>query len=578
MVLQTTFIRFDEIFNEEMRTVDEYFKDLPKRGILISLVEWVNSSLFFYATGPEGDGQFELLDAIILPASNIIAKQNLYALKEYGKSRKIKYVWLTPYTSFMVMEHLLSKYAHEIFENGIFDYEKAKQEQRDLLHSELSLEFLKGYLTFSHKRIDKLKTSPNDDYENQIINQVTDRIGTYEYESLEYIYTYHVEFKKSVEFFLFLKSNYGNALGSFLRTRGLNKWEEYPLKLSGFTWGFMRDFRVRVNSGNEKKVDLKFFDTFVSGEVFTELEDNFKLLKKFPLVKYAQDGYLSLFRDFTFEKIYKTLYFDVTGEAVKIDPSLTKSKLGKAFFEEWLCTKYVNEIFSEPKAINLEETNPVFTNAENKPDHYTRKWNDVFVFEYKDTLIADLAKTSYNPEEVISELKDKLYLKTKNQKKPKRSAVLQLADFILNYESNYHLFDPNAKLKKLTFYPILVVQDRCLTTPGVNQILNRWFMEEVEKSGKKLKIKPLIVISIDSLILGMEFLKENIGEFKACINEYIKIENKLKREKRIPISFESWFKRKYLHHPSRKKQFFTFLEESGKRLSEDLRAAVHGSK
>ncbi|AHM63186.1 hypothetical protein D770_24705 [Flammeovirgaceae bacterium 311] len=576
----TRFIEFQDIFDEDMLDAESYLVNLPyKKGAFLLLANWLHNShqpYLNFTSLKYGGGHLNFLEQIAIASENPKMMGNIKSLRADGMANNIKYVWISPYTCLTFLEHLVTNYYQEIFVEGVLNIEEAEKQIEKIQYSKEALVFVKAFIAFSHIRIDRLLSHKSNDYDSLTLNQVTDRIGTYEYEGFEYPYIYGIEVLKSIEFFSFLSDSYKNVLAQFLESRNLVNWEEYVLKMSGIMERFLEGKqRVRVESGIEKEVDIALLKRFVTSDIFLHEQANFLNLKKNPLIKYADNGFLSIFQIFVFEKIYKALYFDITLVANELGVSLGKNELGKEFFEEWLCTKYVNKIFKGPKIINIQETDEAFKKLTEIPDHYIRNWDDVYVFEYKDTLIADKAKVSLDSEEVLRELKEKLYQKIANRKKPKKSAVLQLAEFIINYEKNHIHFDPKASPNKVTFYPILVVQDRCLSTPGINQILNELFIETMKNSGSKVKYKSLVIINIDTFLLARGIL-DNIKDLKECLNDYIRVANDVKNKKsRILMSFESWFKRIYIYKKGKQKEASYYLFHEVNMALNELRIAVY---
>lgn len=107
-----------------------------------------------------------------------------------------------------------------------------------------------------------------------------------------------------------------------------------------------------------------------------------------------------------------------------------------------------------------------------------------------------------------------------------KKAILQLIERIeiLVHDKKRAGFDvqlPN----NFIVTPILLVTDHSLSTIGVNHILNTWFEEEIAKSiilsPIKKRIRKLVLINIDTLIVYSEYFKEKSGSFEELLDSYI---------------------------------------------------------
>ena len=488
------------------------------------IVQWLNDDYKVMAGSIEERMEMQLKIINYIFSMSGFKPNKLGSLTQRAHQDKIILIWITPYTCLDVIDYLLNTYSKTIFEGEHFNMDEASEEAKNLTYQQL-LQVVKGYFAFADSRLKKLDSSLAYPFEKISKRQLIERIGTHELERGDDLFIFHVEFIKSSEFFSFLESKYPKLLHAFLDAKNLYSWQDYVVRVTGFLSLFNEHSQVRINSGSDKDTDIQLFDNFVSSIQYLNSGSNFLNLKKYPLLKYDDSAYLMINRTFVFEKIYKTLYFEVQQIAKENSITFSKSDLGKKYFEEWLCYKYVNKIFSNKKIVNLEGTNSVFEKAKVEPDHYIRNWNDAFVFEYKDVLIRDTAKISYQEEVVLNELYDKLVEKNSG----KKSAVLQLASFVLNYANDYKKFDPSAQVRRLTFYPILIVQDRCLSAPGINQVLNDWLDKYFnENAYSKPETKRLVIINIDCLVIYATFFENNPREFKKCLLEYLNLNRGLK--------------------------------------------------
>jgi hypothetical protein len=550
---------FDKIFNETRLEPGDYLKNVPKKGALYQLILWLNNDHFI--TGDRNMNsplQMQVLLSLLQTCDLQSYKRTILECNNPNE-KHVRFIWLLPHTSLSLIEFILNEYYQDIFKNGFLDIEGQLKEFTQLTDRD-RYELLKAYFAIERARGEKVKLNENMSFDEVVIRNFTERIGTYELERGDDVLIYFAEFLKSIDFFSFLENEFPNELKKFIETRKVSSWESYVIEVTGFfsTFRYSQDNYQLRTKVIENSI-IHYFDAFVNHESYKQIKPNFRNLKEYPLLKYNESSYLMISRTFLFEKIYKALFF----EFQKIAGKDIKSDIGKKFFEEKLSNKYISKIFSIDKIVNIPGNDERFLKiGGGEPDHYIRTWNNVFIFESKDTLITDEAKTSMNNEFVIKEIEKKLVWKA-NDGKRKPAGVSQLANFIKNFETIYRLFDQNAQLKKITVYPILILQDRVLSTMGINHILNEYFQKELTKEIRtKLDVKPLVVMNIDCLILYSSFFAGQPTSFINCIKDYIKFFKKSINEEDFLFSFDIWMRRRYFLNNSRDLNLFEkYLQE-----------------
>lgn len=157
-----------------------------------------------------------------------------------------------------------------------------------------------------------------------------------------------------------------------------------------------------------------------------------------------------------------------------------------------------------------------------EPDYYIRNGNDIFLFECKDPLFRKEDKVECNYENVKSSIEEKLVHKEKGQP----SAIEQLCNNIELILNNNFPIDLGIRSEKVRIYPILVVGDSTFTNVGMNFILNDYFKVTISSReiGHK-NIHPLILVSIDSLILYQSDFEEKNLKLRDVLDSYLKFLN-----------------------------------------------------
>nr|WP_147321440.1 MULTISPECIES: hypothetical protein [unclassified Arenibacter] len=146
--------------------------------------------------------------------------------------------------------------------------------------------------------------------------------------------------------------------------------------------------------------------------------------------------------------------------------------------------------------------------------------NRVYLFENKDILVAAGIKSSSNIEEIKKLLKKKFL-----EDDTRAIGIGQLVKSITQIVENKFPFDEYVNKKKnVTIYPILLVSDRIFEIPGMNYILNQWYLELVkEKLGDKYNcsfIRDLTFIDMDTLIYWLPHLKKKDANFRKIIEAH----------------------------------------------------------
>jgi hypothetical protein len=109
----------------------------------------------------------------------------------------------------------------------------------------------------------------------------------------------------------------------------------------------------------------------------------------------------------------------------------------------------------------------------------------------------------------------------KDGKEPK--AVLQLHNTARDmFNKRFQAFDKDYNPNEIIAYPVLIVHDRQVDLPGLNQLINKWFHIEIAARGEipQDKINPITVIDIHTLILVHEALAQGVVSLRECIDEY----------------------------------------------------------
>lgn len=274
-------------------------------------------------------------------------------------------------------------------------------------------------------------------------------------------------------------------------------------------------FKLRV----EDEDSNKFLQSLTSSEIFAETD--FLKLRNHPLYQINEFTYSIVDPFFVLDKFTKSVKFILKESFNKKNNLNEKDRTffnfyNTKFSEEYLMKKLLDDIFFKKYYIKQNDS----SGNDKQPDYYYRYNNDIFIFEYKDVLIAKEIKISGDIGQITDVLKKK-FLVNPTDKKP--IGIGQLINHIKAISENNFIYDENINLdKKHTIYPILLLSDRLLEIPGINYILNKWLRNNLPEIHKNLIFNDLVIIDIDTLIFFAEYLKRKDKNFKELLEDHIK--------------------------------------------------------
>ncbi|APA92858.1 hypothetical protein [Myroides sp. ZB35] len=350
----------------------------------------------------------------------------------------------------------------------------------------------------------------------------TSDLGLYDdndFELLELAYTTSYKFEKLIDF-LSEKVDYNYLVDDLC-----NYFKQTDIHILKKQVDFLIIQVLRFTQHNSYKfkvIDprtIDFLDSLIGDEIIEDKD--FIHLRNYPLYRMGNGIYTIINTFFVLDKFTKSIKF-LLKDSFNRKNNLDTNDRGffnfynKEFSENYLMKNLLDSIFYKKHFVKQEEVNT----DENQPDYYFRHNKDLFIFEYKDVLIAKDVKVSGDVEQILQTLEGK-FLKTPKTKK--RIGIGQLISHIEFISSNKFVYDTQINDNKFyTIYPILLLSDRTLEMLGVNHILNNWFIENLEIDNKHFSIKNLVIINIDTLIFYEQYLKQRNYNFKDMLDTHIK--------------------------------------------------------
>ena len=349
----------------------------------------------------------------------------------------------------------------------------------------------------------------------------TSDIGVYEnidIELLKLVYVTSYKFESLIDFLNEKEENKYliNELCSFFKQNSiidLKKQVDFLI---------VQILRFRQNKSYKFKVEdsetIAFLDSLIAEQI--EEDSDFLYLRNYPLYKMDKETYTIINAFFVLDKFTKSIKFLLKDCFNKKHNLNAKDRTffnfyNKDFSENYLMKNVLNNIFVKKYFIKHE----ILDNNESEPDYYIRHNKDIFLFEYKDVLIAKDVKTSGDINKITKTLEGKFLINPSNGK---RIGIGQIITHIEAISANNFNYDKQIeKNKSYNIYPILLLSDRALEIPGINHMLNKWFIENLNIENKYLNIKKLTIIDLDTLIFFEQYLKSKDINFKNLLDEHI---------------------------------------------------------
>lgn len=363
--------------------------------------------------------------------------------------------------------------------------------------------------------------------------------------------------------FLDSQDNLRRIREMYLQKIGCKCWEEYIFVIAKL---FVLDYQnespttciVLKENHPSFQHDKKILNQFAfssSDKIPHEENVDFISFRNQPLIRFEKNTYWVIDENFLANRLYRSLFF-----GIKEQNDLIEKPYKLSNFLQFFTTNFSEEtlFYDVMKHIIEKKSYKHYSGAEmrskkfsGEPDYYIRNGNDVFLFEFKDSLFSKKNKVGCNYENVKSHIEEKLVHKENG----KPSAIEQLCSSIALILNGEFRIDSSIRPNKVKIYPILVVGDTTFTNVGTNFILNDYF--KMGLSNRKIEnknIRPLILVSIDSLILyQFDFENKNL-KLRSILDSYVKFLN--------------------MEHPYRKNDIFQNVMHSCFSLDQYLRDKI----
>lgn len=334
--------------------------------------------------------------------------------------------------------------------------------------------------------------------------------------------------------FLDRQNNLRRMREMYLKEIGCKCWEEYIFVLAKL---FVIDYgdespttRIVLDENHPSfQHDKNLLNQFAfssTNEIPYEENVDFISFRNQPLIQIEENTYWVIDKIFLANRLYRSLFFGIKKQNDLIEKQYKQSNFFQFFTtnfsEETLFYDVMKHIIGKKSYIHYSGAEMRRKNILGEPDYYVRNGNDIFLFEFKDSLYRKEDKVECNYENVKSSIEKKLVRKENG----KSSAIGQLCNSITLILNDEFRIDLGIRSNKVKIYPILVVGDTTFTNVGTNFILNDYFKNEISNRNiDNNNIRPLILVSIDILILYQFDFEEKKLKLRSVLDSYLKFLN-----------------------------------------------------
>jgi hypothetical protein len=345
-------------------------------------------------------------------------------------------------------------------------------------------------------------------------------------------------------------------LNALLKEFQCKTWQEFLKSLIPLTTPAIKSSKksytdIKVEPGEDYEKNCLFIDKLIVQKNDELDENDFLTIRAKPLYKVKEGIYRVIFDLFVVEKIFKGAYFllrDINKALPKKERiKEIRSFYGYEFSEKELCYRVVKNIYPS-QCIRFSGYELSQLKIDSAPDFYVRKGNNILLFESKDFLIRADKKMSFNYEVYYDEFSRVLDYEEISDNKIKPKAVVQLANSVRKLlKGDFAEADSDFNYRKVSIYPILLTHDHQYNAPGFNDLINRWFQDELlllKEDGIFIhKVAPLSIVNIDTLIYNQVGLSKSVPLHKMLDLYHIQRTLPRKKAKSLEIYEKLFFSR-----------------------------------
>ncbi len=276
---------------------------------------------------------------------------------------------------------------------------------------------------------------------------------------------------------------------------------------------------IELESDN-KSIET-YFDSLSNQINITNYTENqiydFKVFRECPLIRIDKNAYLVINQNFFIDKLYNSIIYKfynyiMDNKNYKANFQQFKGDISLKFTEKILFHSLIDYITTDNSAIKVNGEQYSYEYS----DYYIRIGYDIFLFEFKDYNMDAKNKNSFNYDFLCNYIKDN-YVEI--------HGYCQLYKVIKSIEKNTIQFD-NIKLgdndiKKYSVYPVIVFTDSSLDNEGINYLVSRQIRQWRKDKNSKLKVKDLIMVNLDTLLLYKEVFSSKTANIFDLLKSFL---------------------------------------------------------
>jgi len=344
---------------------------------------------------------------------------------------------------------------------------------------------------------------------------------------------YKVQLMKVYYFFEFCQSDieYKSYLDNFLKFYGFKKYHHYIRNVLQPFLLMMTNNEItcKIQIDETNTISINFFNQFVINDKKVSIDEDYSMLRQFPLFRSAPFTYTVLYMNFLIDKLYQGFLWDFVSVQkghghTSFNYGRLKNDMGNKFSEKvlfYIVMQKCFQFYGDCRKAG-EELKKLFEKSE--PDYFIRKTDKIFLFEFKDATLSAEKKYSGDASVIKNELIEKFELSLKGRDKSQSKTINQLYNSISEIiggkyqQKSVDDFNPDT----ITIYPIFIFTDVVMEADGVNYFLKERLNSLIKTNNlPKNRIKDLVMINLDTLILYQDLFRNSLIDFADCINSYL---------------------------------------------------------
>jgi len=560
------YITYDMVFDEEPQHITEYLKVLDRSSI-------IKIALLLIQSCNKYEGLVEYLSDFFCKDNIAFVSTVLHKLQKRLQDKDDEPASIIPKSYFLISETTGLELLRQIFSIEKFSIPAPQiTQEQNLFKAILLINGLVSKTTVKEEHTEKGDLSDlffaKSFFCTFLNNYESNNIGP------EYLVILQVI--KGYYFFKYCEnSKLKEHLRIFLEQNGLSSWEQYlynAIKLLLFPLKNENGYSTILVTDDGNGYSFLHSHAF-SLETVVPIENNndYTFFKSHPLIEVDSKTFLPINTLFCVNNLYKSIYFEFKSindhlKGTELYIKGLRTVFTTEFSEQYLFDTFMQKILKRRRGIKLSDIDcKRIANIGHEPDFYYRDGNNILLFENKDIMIADYLKHSGNFDKIWEAVNKKLVVD---------AGLSQIIHNIKSINDGNFVWDKSLP-KHPRIYPILVIDDSSLCVPGFNYILNAILSDILKGHNIGIKVFPLAVIELDTIIAFVNDFESGKYNFKEVVDEYYTHMNNQPRlvgpdriikevfKKYFP--FNIFFSTEYAHKP--------FNDELFNEICESLRKA-----